>query len=39
MPIGFQVVAPWLEENTIFRIAAAFEAARPWAGRWPCFQP
>jgi aspartyl-tRNA(Asn)/glutamyl-tRNA(Gln) amidotransferase subunit A len=39
MPIGFQVVAPWLEENTIFRIAAAFEAARPWAGRWPSFQP
>lgn len=37
LPIGFQIVAPWLEENTIFRIAAAFEQARPWAARWPSF--
>jgi aspartyl-tRNA(Asn)/glutamyl-tRNA(Gln) amidotransferase subunit A len=31
LPIGLQVVAPWLDEAVIFRIAAAFEAARPWA--------
>jgi aspartyl-tRNA(Asn)/glutamyl-tRNA(Gln) amidotransferase subunit A len=35
MPIGFQIIAPWLDEGTIFRIAAAFEQARPWAGHWP----
>jgi len=39
LPIGFQIIAPWLEEKTIFRIAAAFERARPWAGRWPPFEP
>jgi aspartyl-tRNA(Asn)/glutamyl-tRNA(Gln) amidotransferase subunit A len=37
LPIGLQVVAPWLEEGLIFRIAAAFEQARPWADRWPSF--
>lgn len=37
MPIGFQIIAPWLEESTIFRIAAAFEQARPWAAHWPGF--
>ena len=37
MPIGFQIIAPWLDESTIFRIAAAFEQARPWAGHWPSF--
>jgi aspartyl-tRNA(Asn)/glutamyl-tRNA(Gln) amidotransferase subunit A len=35
LPIGLQVVAPWLGEPTIIRIAAAFEAARPWADRRP----
>jgi aspartyl-tRNA(Asn)/glutamyl-tRNA(Gln) amidotransferase subunit A len=37
LPIGFQIVAPWLDEKTIFRIAAAFEQARPWQGHWPGF--
>ncbi len=37
MPIGFQIVAPWLDEGTIFRIAASFEQARPWAEHWPAF--
>jgi aspartyl-tRNA(Asn)/glutamyl-tRNA(Gln) amidotransferase subunit A len=37
MPIGFQIIAPWLGESTIFRIAAAFEKAKPWAGYWPSF--
>lgn len=35
MPIGFQIVAPWLNEPTIFRIAAAFEEAMPWQEYWP----
>lgn len=37
LPVGLQIVAPWLEESRIFRVAAAFEAARPWLGRWPTF--
>lgn len=35
MPIGLQIVAPWLDEPTIFRIAAAFEQAQPWSKFWP----
>jgi aspartyl-tRNA(Asn)/glutamyl-tRNA(Gln) amidotransferase subunit A len=35
MPIGLQIIAPWLDEPTIFRIAAAFEQAQPWAKFWP----
>jgi len=35
LPIGLQIVAPWLDEATIFRIAAAFEQAQPWAKFWP----
>jgi aspartyl-tRNA(Asn)/glutamyl-tRNA(Gln) amidotransferase subunit A len=31
LPIGLQIVAPWLDEALILRIAAAFEGARPWA--------
>jgi aspartyl-tRNA(Asn)/glutamyl-tRNA(Gln) amidotransferase subunit A len=31
LPIGLQIVAPWLEEGLILRIAAAFEWAQPWA--------
>jgi aspartyl-tRNA(Asn)/glutamyl-tRNA(Gln) amidotransferase subunit A len=30
LPIGLQIVAPWLDEGLILRIAAAFEGARPW---------
>jgi aspartyl-tRNA(Asn)/glutamyl-tRNA(Gln) amidotransferase subunit A len=30
LPIGLQIVAPWLYEALILRIAAAFERARPW---------
>jgi aspartyl-tRNA(Asn)/glutamyl-tRNA(Gln) amidotransferase subunit A len=30
LPIGLQIVAPWLDEGLILRIAAAFECARPW---------
>ena len=38
LPIGLQVVAPWLDEPLILRIAAALEAAQPWAGSWPGFR-
>jgi aspartyl-tRNA(Asn)/glutamyl-tRNA(Gln) amidotransferase subunit A len=38
LPIGLQIVAPWLEEATILRIASAYERAAPWAGAWPSFQ-
>ena len=37
MPIGLQIVAPWLAEDTILSMAAAFEQARPWADAWPAF--
>lgn len=37
LPIGLQVVAPWLDEPRIFAIARAFESAAPWAGQWPDF--
>jgi aspartyl-tRNA(Asn)/glutamyl-tRNA(Gln) amidotransferase subunit A len=35
LPIGLQLVAPWLAEDAILRAAAAFEAAQPWAPHWP----
>ena len=35
LPIGLQIVAPWLGEATVFRIAAAFELAQPWKEQWP----
>lgn len=35
LPIGLQIVAPWLGEPLILRIAASFEAVRPWAQRRP----
>ena len=38
LPIGLQVVAPWRDEPLILRIAAALEAAQPWAGSWPGFR-
>lgn len=37
LPIGVQIVAPRLSEDTILSIAAAFEDARPWADAWPRF--
>lgn len=35
LPVGMQMVARTLGEADIFRAAAAFEAARPWADRTP----
>ena len=37
LPIGLQVVAPWLAEETIFAVTASFEQAHPWADAWPAF--
>ncbi len=34
-PIGTQIVAPFGEEGTIFRLAAQLERARPWRARLP----
>lgn len=40
LPIGLQIVATWLDEPVIFRIAAAFEEAQPWSAfRPPLFAP
>lgn len=37
MPIGLQIVAPWLGEQAIFRVAAALEEALASDTRWPSF--
>ena len=38
LPIGLQIVAPWLEEGRIIRVAAAVEAATRSLRRWPPLQ-
>jgi aspartyl-tRNA(Asn)/glutamyl-tRNA(Gln) amidotransferase subunit A len=35
LPIGLQIVAPWLREDLLFRAAALFEKAMPWSDRRP----
>jgi aspartyl-tRNA(Asn)/glutamyl-tRNA(Gln) amidotransferase subunit A len=35
LPVGLQIVGPRFAEGRIFRAAAAFEAAEPWADRRP----
>jgi aspartyl-tRNA(Asn)/glutamyl-tRNA(Gln) amidotransferase subunit A len=35
LPIGLQIVGRRFADATVLRAAAAFEAARPWAGRRP----
>jgi aspartyl-tRNA(Asn)/glutamyl-tRNA(Gln) amidotransferase subunit A len=35
LPVGLQIVAPRFREGLVFRAAAAFEAAQPWADRRP----
>lgn len=37
LPVGLQLISRALHETDIFRAAAAFEAARPWADRKPDF--
>jgi aspartyl-tRNA(Asn)/glutamyl-tRNA(Gln) amidotransferase subunit A len=35
LPIGLQIAGRHLADASVLSAAAAFEAARPWAGRWP----
>jgi aspartyl-tRNA(Asn)/glutamyl-tRNA(Gln) amidotransferase subunit A len=35
LPIGFQLIAPFGEDGLLCTIARQFEAAEPWAARWP----
>jgi amidase len=35
LPIGVQLVAPFGDEATLFRVSARLEEARPWADRLP----
>ncbi|TIS94877.1 amidase, partial [Mesorhizobium sp.] len=35
MPIGLQMIAPWMRESSIIALAGAFEQMRPWAKEWP----
>ncbi|MEQ9812726.1 MAG: amidase [Azospirillaceae bacterium] len=35
LPVGLQIAGRHLGDETVLRAAAAFEAARPWADRWP----
>jgi aspartyl-tRNA(Asn)/glutamyl-tRNA(Gln) amidotransferase subunit A len=35
LPIGLQIVGRHLDDPTVMRASAAFEAAKPWCDRWP----
>jgi len=35
LPVGLQIVGRHLDDPMVLRASAAFEAARPWADRWP----
>lgn len=35
LPVGLQIVGRHLADAQVLRAAAAFEAAAPWAHRWP----
>ncbi|MFC3229551.1 amidase [Marinibaculum pumilum] len=35
LPVGLQIVGRHLGDETVLKAAAAFEAARPWADKWP----
>lgn len=39
LPVGLHIVAPAHRETDIFRLAAAFEQARPWADKRPPHAP
>ena len=35
LPVGLQIIGRHLDDPMVLRASAAFEAARPWADRWP----
>jgi aspartyl-tRNA(Asn)/glutamyl-tRNA(Gln) amidotransferase subunit A len=35
LPVGLQIVGRGLDDATVLRASAAFEAVAPWAHRWP----
>ncbi|MBN9508956.1 MAG: amidase [Alphaproteobacteria bacterium] len=35
LPIGLQIIGRHLDDRTVLRASGAFEAARPWAHKWP----
>jgi aspartyl-tRNA(Asn)/glutamyl-tRNA(Gln) amidotransferase subunit A len=35
LPVGLQIVGRHLDDAMVLRASAAYEAARPWAHRWP----
>lgn len=35
LPVGLQIAGRHLDDATVLRASAAFEAASPWADRWP----
>ena len=35
LPVGLQIVGRHLDDQTVVRASAAFEAAAPWKNRWP----
>jgi aspartyl-tRNA(Asn)/glutamyl-tRNA(Gln) amidotransferase subunit A len=35
LPVGLQIVGRHLDDATVLRASAAFEAAAPWRNRWP----
>jgi len=35
LPVGLQIAGGHLDDPMVLRAAAAFEAARPWADKWP----
>ena len=35
LPVGFQLIAPYAEDEVLFRIAAEYRQAMPIRARWP----
>ncbi len=35
LPVGLQIIGRHLDDPKVLRASAAFEAARPWAHKWP----